>query len=481
MNKKNEKTLIPANKHKQRFSLDDLQLFLLSFPTLIWYLLFCYLPMFGLVIAFKKYKVAPGKGFLYSLFKNSQWVGLDNFRFLFANNKETTLNMFRNTVGYNIVFIILGIVVPVTLAIMISHLRSQKLAKVCQTAMFLPHFMSWVVVGYFVFSFLSTDNGLVNRILIALGKDPIKWYQGEAIGNPDDYPLKLAKSGITSWQNCLADWISMEYLIGLDWEAQGTDQELVVKSALQIPAWTERLETIHKWYEAGYINPDAAITESMGRSIAGVVQSGQGWFGAETVWSNARQKASYISRYDGPYLSTGSLRGSMTAISSTTEHPAEALALVQLMNTDPAYREIARYGIEGKHYVRNDDGTVTKTDLGNTNMSLWAYSQGFYNVGPIEASAFESVPADPDMWEKVFEGYADATVSAALGFTFDYSSVDSQCLAIASIIEEYKYELYTGTSDPAVVVPEMLDRMFEVGLQDVLDECQAQLDAFIAG
>lgn len=298
---------------------------------------------------------------------------------------------------------------------------------------------------------------------------------------PDDYPLKLAKSGITSWQNCLADWISMEYLIGLDWEAQGTDQELVVKSALQIPAWTERLETIHKWYEAGYINPDAAITESMGRSIAGVVQSGQGWFGAETVWSNARQKASYISRYDGPYLSTGSLRGSMTAISSTTEHPAEALALVQLMNTDPAYREIARYGIEGKHYVRNDDGTVTKTDLGNTNMSLWAYSQGFYNVGPIEASAFESVPADPDMWEKVFEGYADATVSAALGFTFDYSSVDSQCLAIASIIEEYKYELYTGTSDPAVVVPEMLDRMFEVGLQDVLDECQAQLDAFIAG
>ena len=182
MNIKNEKTLVPANKHKQRFSLDDLQLFLLSFPTLIWYLLFCYLPMFGLVIAFKKYKVAPGKGFLYSLFKNSQWVGQDNFRFLFANNKETTLNMFRNTVGYNIVFIILGIVVPVTLAIMISHLRSQKLAKVCQTAMFLPHFMSWVVVGYFVFSFLSTDNGLVNRILIALGKDPIKWYQGEAIG-----------------------------------------------------------------------------------------------------------------------------------------------------------------------------------------------------------------------------------------------------------------------------------------------------------
>ena len=181
MSKKITRAVAPVVSTRKRFSLDDLQLFLLSLPTLIWYALFCYLPMFGLIIAFKKYKVAPGKGFLYSLFRNSEWVGVDNFQFLFANNKQTTINMFRNTVGYNVVFIVLGIVVPVTLAIMISHLRSQRLAKVCQTAMFLPHFISWVVVGYFVFSFLSTDNGLVNHLLIDMGFTPIKWYQGEAL------------------------------------------------------------------------------------------------------------------------------------------------------------------------------------------------------------------------------------------------------------------------------------------------------------
>jgi len=126
--------------------------------------------------------VAPGKGFLWSLFYNSKWSGLENFRFLFANNKATTINMFRNTVGYNIIFIILGVVLPVTLAIMINHLHSQKLAKVTQTAMFLPHFLSWVVVGYFVFAFLSTDNGLVNRTLQKLGIDPIKWYQKDGLG-----------------------------------------------------------------------------------------------------------------------------------------------------------------------------------------------------------------------------------------------------------------------------------------------------------
>ena len=169
-------------RKKKKFTLDDVQLFFLSLPTVIWYLIFCYLPMFGLVIAFKNYRVAPGKGFLYSLFYNSKWSGLDNFRFLFANNKATTLNMFRNTVGYNIIFIILGVVLPVTLAIMINHLHSQKLAKVTQTAMFLPHFLSWVVVGYFVFAFLSTDNGLVNRTLQKLGIDTVKWYQKDAIG-----------------------------------------------------------------------------------------------------------------------------------------------------------------------------------------------------------------------------------------------------------------------------------------------------------
>jgi putative aldouronate transport system permease protein len=173
---------VRPNRKKKRFTLDDVQLFFLSLPTLIWYLLFCYLPMFGLIFAFKKYKVAPGKGFLWSLFNNSQWCGLENFRFLFANNKETTINMFRNTVGYNIVFIVLGVVLPVTLAIMISNLKSQKVAKVTQTAMFLPHFLSWVVVGYFVFAFLSTDNGLVNRLIISMGGSPIKWYQKDAIG-----------------------------------------------------------------------------------------------------------------------------------------------------------------------------------------------------------------------------------------------------------------------------------------------------------
>ena len=298
--------------------------------------------------------------------------------------------------------------------------------------------------------------------------------------HPGDYPIKIAYGGITSWQNALVDWLNMTYLIGLDWEAQGTAEETTVKSALEIPAWLERLRTIHRWYEQGYINPDAAVTESMPRSQAGVVQAGQGWFGAETIWANAIRRPVYIACFDGPYLSTSSVRGALTAVSSFTPHWREALALIQLMNTDTWYRETARYGIEGKHFERNADGTVTRTKRGSTNMSVEAYAQGHYTLGALEASPFPEVPTDPDQWTKAMAHYVGATTSSAMGFVPDITPVESECLAIRQVIEEHRRELYTGTSDPDEVVPAMLSRMREAGLDRVLEEIQRQLDAFVA-
>ena len=123
------------------------------------------------------YSVSPGKGFLYSLFINSVFRGLGNFRALFNSTYFTI--MLRNTLVYNIIFIFLGVVIPVTLAILINQLYSKKLAKVCQTMMFLPHFLSWVVIGYFVYAFLATDAGLFNRILPKLGlvEARHRWYE----------------------------------------------------------------------------------------------------------------------------------------------------------------------------------------------------------------------------------------------------------------------------------------------------------------
>ena len=137
------------------------------------YVLFSYLPMFGLIIAFKKYQIFPRQSFLANLFM-SDWVGFDNFKFFINNN--TFGMLLRNTLLYNLVFIVLNIVIPVALAMMINELYSKRKSKVYQTMMFFPHFLSWVVVSYFVFAFLSPDKGLMNKIVIALGGEKIMWY-----------------------------------------------------------------------------------------------------------------------------------------------------------------------------------------------------------------------------------------------------------------------------------------------------------------
>ena len=168
---KDKSAVIKAKRKK--WTKEDTELTLLGLPTFIWFIAFSYLPMFGLVIAFKNYKISPGRGFIYSLLK-SDWAGFKNFKFFLESN--SFLMLLRNTVSYNIVFIILGILVPVTLAIMISMIHSRKASKTYQTMLFFPHFMSWVVVSYFVYAFLSPDKGLLNQIMVFFGKEPIQWY-----------------------------------------------------------------------------------------------------------------------------------------------------------------------------------------------------------------------------------------------------------------------------------------------------------------
>lgn len=158
---------------KAKWAKDDTELSILALPTTIWFVLFVYLPMFGIIIAFKDYSLSEGKGFLGSLI-DSEWVWFDNFKYFF--NLRDFPMILRNTVLYNLVFIVLDIVLPVGCAIMISNLYSKRASKAYQTLMFMPHFMSWVVVSYFVYAFLVTDKGLLNAIIRAFGGKNISWY-----------------------------------------------------------------------------------------------------------------------------------------------------------------------------------------------------------------------------------------------------------------------------------------------------------------
>lgn len=143
------------------------ELFLLSLPGILYKLIFAYIPMVGLIIAFKHYRYDLG------IF-GSEWVGLENFRYLFST--DTAWRITRNTVLYNAAYIVVTTMAALLLAIFMNEIRA-KWSKCYQTALFLPHFLSWVLVGYVAYAFLNHSDGFINRTLQMFGMDPVSWYQ----------------------------------------------------------------------------------------------------------------------------------------------------------------------------------------------------------------------------------------------------------------------------------------------------------------
>ncbi len=161
-------------------------------PAAIWLLLLRYLPMGGIILAFKDYKINPRNPSFISNLLNSKWVGLKNFEFLFKTNDAWI--MFRNTLGYNIVFIILGVIIPVAFAIMMNEFTRKFVRKTYQTMMFFPYFLSWVVVSYFLNAFLDAQYGMIPAMQAAAGKEVISWYT-----TPGPWPYLLVFANL--WKN----------------------------------------------------------------------------------------------------------------------------------------------------------------------------------------------------------------------------------------------------------------------------------------
>ena len=169
-----------------------LVLLTMAAPVAIWLLLIRYLPMGGIVLAFKDYtNYRPNPTFFNNLI-HSEWVGLDNFEFLFKTNDAAI--MFRNTLGYNIIFIITGVIIPVTFAIMLNEVTKKFVAKTYQTLMFFPYFLSWVVVSYFLNAFLDAQYGMIPMAQEAAGETPISWYT-----TPGPWPYIIVIANL--WEN----------------------------------------------------------------------------------------------------------------------------------------------------------------------------------------------------------------------------------------------------------------------------------------
>lgn len=216
---KNQNPMQKKGKSGRRMSAikKSMPLTMMALPGIVLMLIFKYLPLGGIILAFKRFNVRKG-------IWGSDFVGWNNFKFLFLSSDAWVIT--RNTLLYNLAFIALDVVLAVTFAIILNELLHKKRAKLFQSIYIAPYFLSWVAVSFVAYAFLSVDNGLLNRLLIDLGKDPVSWYaeskwwpviiivfevwktvgystimyMGALTGIPNDYYEAALVDGATKWQ-----------------------------------------------------------------------------------------------------------------------------------------------------------------------------------------------------------------------------------------------------------------------------------------
>ena len=161
-------TTKPVRKKRRIRWKQVLPIYALALPGILYMICNNYFPMFGIVIAFKKLNFSKG------IFA-SDWCGIQNFEFLFQSS--TAFNIIRNTILYNVAFILLGNIVAIACAVFLNEVRNKVASRIYQSLILLPYLMSWVVVSYLGYAFLSADTGMINNSVIKLlGLNAVNWY-----------------------------------------------------------------------------------------------------------------------------------------------------------------------------------------------------------------------------------------------------------------------------------------------------------------
>ena len=200
----------------------DVFLYLLILPGILYYILFKYIPMFGIIIAFKDYQPFLGLEGIFT----SDWVGFSHFKRFFAS--KFSWELIRNTFLISFYKLIWGFPVPVVFALLLNEVRNQYYKKLVQTISYLPHFLSTVIVCGMIRTLTSTDGGLVNAFITTLGYEPIYF-----LGDPRYFRSILVISDI--WQGF--GWGSIIYLAAMT----GIDQSLYEAAEVDGAGWLKKM------------------------------------------------------------------------------------------------------------------------------------------------------------------------------------------------------------------------------------------------
>ncbi len=297
---------------------------------------------------------------------------------------------------------------------------------------------------------------------------------------PDVVPLYLTRDYTApTYMDKIQDPVGIEY----------GDAELKVQNVFQTEKMLSTLDTMRKYYQAGYINKDAA-TASDDKSIKRFVTKGDGQPYAELIWSKDLGYEVVATPIMETQITNASARGALTAVNKNSDHPEKAVELLNLINTDAYLRNLLNYGIEGTHWTKVEvDPEEAKAAEGkpyvyDCKVKLDPARSKDYSVpywvqgGLFNTYVLENEPIDK--WA-IFKEFNDSSEEApSFGFDFDLTPVSTQVAGFRNVLDEFGKSLYTGSVDPAEYLPQLQKKLDATGVQDVIDEMQKQIDEWKA-
>ncbi|MEG1149485.1 MULTISPECIES: ABC transporter substrate-binding protein [Bacillota] len=234
----------------------------------------------------------------------------------------------------------------------------------------------------------------------------------------------------------------------------------------------EFAKQMRAFYEAGYVPADAATNPKKPKTR--FVDFGHYQPYAEQIWERSDGYPVTVVPVARPIVATTSTMGSMHAVSITSQNPGKAVAFLNLLNTDPYVKNLLTYGIEGEHYEKTGDNSIKFLDA-SANYRMPSYTLGNHFIG-------YTVDPDPvDKWEKFKEFNTTCEVAPLFGFSFDGEPVKNQLAAVKNVSQQYYSQVFTGSvADVEGVLKVFNEKLYQAGLQAIMDEMQSQIDAFIS-
>ncbi|BBH21299.1 ABC transporter substrate-binding protein [Paenibacillus baekrokdamisoli] len=252
---------------------------------------------------------------------------------------------------------------------------------------------------------------------------------------------------------------------------------LKVINKIEDPKYMEYAKLMRKWYQAGYINKDAATLQDIGKSLgAGKAFAQTGSFKPGSNLDNSRTQGTELVEIQlaKPFTSTTDATSAVLAISRTSKDPERAMMFANLLYTDKDIMNLLINGIEGKHYVIKSDNVIDFPAGVDSNSSGYPPTRNWMlgNLPLVHLWASE----DPNKWEAYANYNKSAEKSRALGFAFNAEPVKTEIAATSNVEKEFKNVIVTGSVDPEKYIPDYITKLKAAGMDKIIAEKQKQLD-----